>query len=632
MSSYNINIFASFSKDSLVDTQQRLSNYKDPSLFLNSTPVNQTCSISAHNYGDITNLVITSNGIMNGNFNIFPIKFAGERINFVVNLVDYLGYQVKDYSLLNYNNFTFTLSALNGNNITGVSFQTDFGTLSSLTQGGFFKGYLYCPFIVDNVSIKAIYTDANISLTGYSTIFDINSSCGGEYQIRKINEDFDQTKAFKSIGTQPVLFDKSQFFDNFLGQIVGDANSDPNTLGIEVFEKIANYVANINDPDFCNLESLKSLLDLLNVDYQNYNYEYPPSFKRLVDILSVKHKNLFGQTNQYQSNFNSKGYINSDKYGINKGPAYNFSTTTFLSSVAPFSLITYEKFSKTYNLVSTVIPGISSYALSAVNSNFGWNLVLPPGVSGADIPKYYEFFSYIPDTENSLLQKFIDFDNKNTTLSITNSGYNEYIKTGGIMDNILLNNLLTNLQIISCLPNEVNLNIPTSTPTPSPTLTSTPTITPTVTSSSTPTPTTSSSTPTPTITSSTTPTLAATSTPTPTLTQTLTLTPTPTLTPTVTPTPSSIAIGAGILYVSYDQDILTSTPTPTLSGSTPTPTPTTSTALSGSTPTPTPTTSTALSGSTPTPTPTLTETSTPTPTLSGSTPTPTPTLTQTSTP
>ena len=50
--------------------------------------------------------------------------------------------------------------------------------------------------------------------------------------------------------------------------------------------------------------------------------------------------------NQYQSNFNSKGYINSDKYGINKGPAYNFSTTTFLSSVAPFSLITYEKFSK----------------------------------------------------------------------------------------------------------------------------------------------------------------------------------------------------------------------------------------------------------------------------------------------
>ena len=624
MSSYNINIFASFSKDSLVDTQQRLSNYKDPSLFLNSTPVNQTCSISAHNYGDITNLVITSNGIMNGNFNIFPIKFAGERINFVVNLVDYLGYQVKDYSLLNYNNFTFTLSALNGNNITGVSFQTDFGTLSSLTQGGFFKGYLYCPFVVDDVSIKAIYTDANISLTGYSTIFDINSSCGGEYQIRKINEDFDQTKAFKSIGTQPVLFDKSQFFDNFLGQIVGDANSDPNTLGIEVFEKIANYVANINDPDFCNLESLKSLLDLLNVDYQNYNYEYPPSFKRLVDILSVKHKNLFGQTNQYQTNFNSKGYINSDKYGINKGPAYNFSTTTFLSSVAPFSLITYEKFSKTYNLVSTVIPGISSYALSAVNSNFGWNLVLPPGVSGADIPKYYEFFSYVPDTENSLLQKFIDFDNKNTTLSITNSGYNEYIKTGGIMDNILLNNLLTNLQIISCLPNEVNLNIPTSTPTPSPTLTSTPTVTPTVTSSSTPAPTI-------TLTTTSTPT----STPTPTLTQTPTLTLTPTLTPTLTLTPSSIAIGAGILYVSYDQDILTPTPTPTLTQtgtstptptssltSTPTPTPTPSNSLT-STPTPT------LSGSTPTPT--VTVTSTPTPTLSGSTPTPTPTLTPTPT-
>ena len=582
MSSYNVNIFASFPKDSLYDPQMGVAGYKNASFYLNTTPANQTCAISAHNIGDITQLVISSNGITDGNFDIYPIKYAGEHINFVVSLKDYLDFDVRDYSLLDYNNFTFNLSTTDGEYVSGVEFHSNFGTLSSLTQGGFFKGYLYSRIVINDVIIKAVYTDTNLNLTAYSTVFHINSSCG-EYEIRKINENFDQIKAFKTLGTQPVLIDKPQFFDNFLGQIVGNADSDPNTLGIEIYEKVANYVANINDPDYCNVDSLKALLDEVNSTYQNFNYNYPASFKRLVDILSVKHKNLFGQTNQYQGNFDPKGFTNSTQYGLNRGSMYDFATTQFQPGAEPYFILTYEKFSKKYNLVSTSIPEKNLYSLSAVDSSYGWDLVLPPGVNGLDVTKYYEFYEYVPGVEGSQLQKFIDFDNKNNTLLRTNSSYEAYTERGGIMDNVLLHNLLTNLQVISCLPNEVNSNksqvifTPTPTPTITPTQTPTPTVTPTqtitpsvtptntVTPSITPTITltpsiTPSQTPTPSITPSITPTITLTPSITPTITFTPSTTPqptptptgTPASTPTPTPTPTPLAVGAGILYVTYD--------------------------------------------------------------------------------
>ena len=177
MSSYNVNIFASFQKDSLVDPQQRLSNYGNVSYYLNTSPVSQTCAISGHNYNEITKLVISSNGITDGNFDIYPIKYSGEKVNFVVSLQDIFRGDVRDYSLLQLNNFTFNLSTAFGDYIPLVTFNSDFGTLSSLTQGGFFKGYFICPYVyTDIVSLKAVYTDANLNLTAFSTKFQINSA------------------------------------------------------------------------------------------------------------------------------------------------------------------------------------------------------------------------------------------------------------------------------------------------------------------------------------------------------------------------------------------------------------------------------------------------------------------------
>jgi len=448
MRSYNTNIFVSFNQQSIIDPQSELMFGQNIGTYLNTVPVVQTCTISAHNIGDITGLTITSNGITDGNFGIYPIKYTNAAISFVVSLVDSQGFPVKDYNLLALSSFKFSLSSNKGYVTNGVTFSSNFGTLSSLTQGGFFKGYLISTVSATNICIQAVYTDINLSLTGISNTFNIYNSAG-IYNLRKINENYDQTAAYISLATQPVLYDKNVFFYGLLGQIVGNANSDPNTLGILTYEKISNYISNINDPDFCNLESLKALFDMTNVTYQNFNYQFPPSLQRLADILSVKHKNLFGQTNQYQANFNPMGFTDGLRYGVNLKDRLDINTAILSANTYPGYIVTYEKFSEKYNLVSTNVLTYNFYPLSGINNSWGWNLVLPNGVSGLEVDKYYAFYNYKPKVEGSLLQKFIDFDNPNNTLTITNSSYKDYVVDGGIMDNVLLQNLFTNLNLLT---------------------------------------------------------------------------------------------------------------------------------------------------------------------------------------
>jgi hypothetical protein len=461
MSSYDVNVFVSFKTEALVDPQQQLMGFNNVSHYLNTVPGSQTCTISAHNLNQIVSLKVTSNGINSDNFNLYPIKYIGEKVNFTVNLIDVNGYQVKDYPLLPLSSFSFSIVDTTSATLSGVNFYSNFGSLSTLPQGGFFKGYFSSSLSAENVSLLVKLSTINLELTGFSNLISIYPSCG-IYSLRKINEDFDQTAAFNSLVYQPILFDQYNFFNNFLGQIVGNANSDPNTLGIEVYEKIANYISNIDDIDYSNLNQLKSLLDNINVTYENFNYEYPPSLRRLADILSVKHKKLFGQLNQFQGNFNNKGYFNNTQYGVNKGVRLDINTTLLSAGSAvdqPY-VVAYEKFSSLYTVVNmnllnlnyyTTIPGLSTYPLSGVNNSWGWNLVLPTAVSGVDVDSYYEFYQFVPTVQGSLLQKFIDFDNPNNTLSITNSSYSAYVKEGGIMDNILLNNIYTNLQVITCV-------------------------------------------------------------------------------------------------------------------------------------------------------------------------------------
>ena len=170
--------------------------------------------------------------------------------------------------------------------------------------------------------------------------------------------------------------------------------------------------------------------------------------RRLVDILSIKHKNLWGEKNKFQQNFYKPGT------GIYYSTPNNLGTQlSILSSIifcgAP--LVAYEIFSENYTLINnTAINGYElndPISLSGYNYEWGWGLIAPRGVSGVMISDYYRFYNYIPVFEDSYYNNIIDWDNTHTTLQFTNSSFNEWSKDSGIMQNLLSYELTKGLRL-----------------------------------------------------------------------------------------------------------------------------------------------------------------------------------------
>jgi hypothetical protein len=292
-----------------------------------------------------------------------------------------------------------------------------------------------------------IQTTAFRTITGQSNMFNILPTAG-QYSVYKTNEDFDAAAFYKSLIFTESMEDKNVFFNDFLGTIVGGASAQPYELGRTIYEKIANYVSNTTDIDKANLDQVISFCRMLSIQFEQYNYPFPPQLRRLVDILSIKHKNLWGEKNKFQQNFYKPGT------GIYYSTPNNLGTQlSILSSIifcgAP--LVAYEIFSENYTLINnTAINGYElndPISLSGYNYEWGWGLIAPRGVSGVMISDYYRFYNYIPVFEDSYYNNIIDWDNSQTTLQFTNSSFNEWSKDSGIMQNLLSYELTKGLRL-----------------------------------------------------------------------------------------------------------------------------------------------------------------------------------------
>ena len=284
---------------------------------------------------------------------------------------------------------------------------------------------------------------------GKSNLFDVLSS---SYFINKKNENFDQAATYKSYLLQESLYNNTNLWDNFMGQIVGDYNSSPTTLGKKIYEKISNFVSNNSDPDVCNIDSLKSLFQQYGLSLPTFSVEYPPDLKRVIDLLSINQGKLFGNPNKYNRNFfdNFTG-----EKGPNLGDEIDLETGTFLAGEP---IVTYELFSEKFNLITNTLILISSnsYApsgsiipLSGINYYWGWNLVTGnKAQSGLQIKPYYKFYKYRDYRPDNIVDSVIDFDNPLTTIAYTNSGYDDWIKYGGNIDKILGFTMYKGLKII----------------------------------------------------------------------------------------------------------------------------------------------------------------------------------------
>lgn len=401
-------------------------------------------------------LSITSNGLdvegsADTSFNINPIKFSNTAIGFVVKVKDSENFSVKGTDPLTLNNLTLTLT--NGVTTFPATFTSYPSPHTEEEMGGVFKGYMIynTPTTTSNVYISGYTVIDNQVIEGVSSTFTIYPSAS-QYNIAKHGEDIDMTAKFKEISFQPLFLETPNLFNEFLQSIFGTISSDQTSIGKLTYEKIKNFVSNNSVIDYANIDSLVSILDEFNangsIKFSTNNYRYPAELARLVDILSINKSRLFGTKNTFNQNFNNRGYVDSLYYGTNLGNELTIQATI----TAGPSIVAYEKFSKTYKLLSTYQPvsavNSHTYTLSDYDDSWGWGLILPSNGYGKSISNYYSFYNHISTPNNEITDSIINFEDPNNTINYNITSYNEWSKQDGIIANIISRQLYAGLMLI----------------------------------------------------------------------------------------------------------------------------------------------------------------------------------------
>lgn len=403
---------------------------------------------------DLSHLSISSNGLDSegDTSTLFPIsknKFSDIEISFVVKTKDSGNFTIKNLPKIT----DIDLILTNGVTVYPAVFNTNEETLSDLMHGGIFFGSvsLNTDITCQNVFISAGTTINGKRLTGISNLFNIYPE--SEYNIAKRGEDIDFTQTFKDISFQPLFLNNPILYDNFLHNIFGSLTSEQTSIGKVTYEKIENFVDNNAVLEYANIDKLVSLFkqyDINNSQFDSLNYRYPAAIARLVDILSIKHSKLFGTRNAFNEDFKTYGYSDSQIYGKNLGEEISLYQTV----TAGNNIITFERFSGNFKLVnsfqpiSAVSPTSRTYRIVDYSDDWGWGLVLPEDGYGENISNYYFFYNHIPDIEGSITNSVINFNDINTTLHHTNSSYDDWSKSDGIISTMLSKQLYKGLNLI----------------------------------------------------------------------------------------------------------------------------------------------------------------------------------------
>ena len=414
-----------------------------------------TYSLSFSNNQIPSHLSITSNGIDGENtgvtsFNISTEKYVNQYISFIVKVKDIDNFTIKSLPVLGLVDFNSILKEStvyiclinsNGDRLPGVLIEANLGVLSSEEYGGYIRCKLRSTRAYDDVRIYAQSLADGVLVTGVSNTFSIYSD--QLHSIGKVNENFNAASQLQSFVFQDTFQDYSSLFKDFLGTALGDDTSSPTYLGKKVYERIANFTSNLASVDTCSIEALRSMHNMLGEDFyafHRFNFNYPAEVSRLIELFSIRFSKLKGGRNTHSRYFLDRGYSNYDvKYGKNRGKELDILSTILTAGSASRPIVAYEKFSEQYTILNTDIlssadtgfinPVSKTYALSAFNKWWGWELVLPPVYTIYDIQKYYKFYEYVESTDDTQLEGVINWNDPYTTL-------NEYLSSADDWDNI----------------------------------------------------------------------------------------------------------------------------------------------------------------------------------------------------
>jgi len=302
---------------------------------------------------------------------------------------------------------------------------------------------------------KYYYNTRTRTITGQSSTFNIYPMSGG-YGLAKINEDFNALENIKSYVLQESLLNKNVLFDQFLGPIVGKKDDKINALGKRIYEKIANFVLNNSDLDADEITALQSMESIIGVDLENYNFPFPPDLQRLINIFSTKLSYFRGSPNEFSSNYDKKQTISNPNYGRNLGTQLSWFTTTLPTSG---KVILYERFGEVYSdgnlenygvLTNAFLSGSTQVVhLSDVNPSWGWPLVVGDGVTGTEVSRYYDVYTYNIGADNKFYNNLIDWSDDKTTINQTVSSYSDWFNANNIVDNMINYQLSLGLGLLS---------------------------------------------------------------------------------------------------------------------------------------------------------------------------------------
>jgi len=265
------------------------------------------------------------------------------------------------------------------------------------------------------------YTNTTTSVTITGKSIPLNFVDFTKSDIFTINENFDLAANMQSLAFTPTLIESEFLFNNFLGSIYGKYPFKHNDIGVTLYEKIANYVSNISDIDYCNIRELYNLSYMVGLDIQDFDLNYPSEIGRVIDFASINLSKLVGARSLEQTSFttpNSQG-----KYNMNPTPISSLSYMV----TAGIPLVLKDRSLNQYRLVNTGYINCSAiYTLKDFANSIGF--------TSPNWPSYYEFHQFIPNFDGKQVAGFIDWNNPQTTVNESLSSYNDWYGTGNYLD------------------------------------------------------------------------------------------------------------------------------------------------------------------------------------------------------
>jgi hypothetical protein len=263
-----------------------------------------------------------------------------------------------------------------------------------------------------------------LSVSGQS--MPLNFYKENPYNIVKINESFNMTKYMKDLAFMPVLRDSDYLFDTFFNSFFG---GDPDGLDTKAYEKIANYVINHSDIETCNIDQLYDLSNMVDLNTDDFQLNYPESIKRIVNLASINESLLWGGLTMDE--------LDSKKLYLNTDP---IDTTSFMVT-AGVPMVLKTKSLNTYRILpigpneGRDIYSIQDLATSLSLDAYFWR-------------SNYEFYILGDNIKTKdYANNIIDWDSDTNISPVLSSVYDDWIGDQGILETILSYELFSGLDL-----------------------------------------------------------------------------------------------------------------------------------------------------------------------------------------